>query len=624
MPDSRSESPRRRPLAARLWGGLDALRRALANLLLLALVVLLALAWWSTRPAALGERTTLVLELRGRLVEQSHDDVRSGAFGALGGALPAAPETRLRDLVAVIDRAAADPAVTQVLLLLDDFDGAGLPALREAAAALARLRAQHKTVYAWGSSYDQRRYFLAAQADRVWLHPMGEVAIEGYGGTRNYYKETFERIGVTAHVIRAGRFKSFGEPYTRTEPSPEALEEEKFVYDALWASYREGVERARKLAPGTLAALIDALPERLAAAGGDTARLALDAGLVDGLKTKDEVRAALAASGAPDEPSHSFRQVAFDDYLARVPAPARGDAVGVIVAEGEIVDGEAPSGRIGGVSTAALIRRARDDEHLKAIVLRIDSPGGSALGAELIRRELELTRAAGKPVVVSMGDVAASGGYWISLAADRVYADADTITGSIGVIALLPTAEGTVEKIGLHTGGYRTTWLAGAYDLRRPLDPRFERVVQLSVDSTYERFVGLAAAARKLEKPAVDAIAQGRIWTGRQAQERRLVDRTGSIADALADARERARLPAAAPFVYIEEAGGPLARLLAWARRAAAGAIRASLGDSLASPTAELAAWLRLAAPALGGADAARIAGSAPGRPSAHCLCSAP
>ncbi len=236
--------------------------------------------------------------------------------------------------------------------------------------------------------------------------------------------------------------------------------------------------------------------------------------------------------------------MSFDDYLRRLKPQRDGDAVAVVVAEGEIGDGEAPPGRIGGLSTAALIRKAREDEQVKALVLRVDSPGGSAFGAELIRRELELTRAAGKPVVVSMGDLAASGGYWVATAADEVIADAATVTGSIGVFTLLPTAEKTLDKLGVHTGGVTTTWLGGAYDPRRALDPRFAALVQSSVDHTYADFIAKVAAARKRTPAQIDAVAQGRVWTGAQALQRGLVDRLGSYGDALQSAACAASCPA--------------------------------------------------------------------------------
>ena len=322
------------------------------------------------------------------------------------------------------------------------------------------------------------------------------------------------------------------------------------------------MEKARKLPEGSIAKGIEELPQALAAVGGDPAALALKAKLVDGLKTRDELRAMMMERGAKDADSKSFAQVSFADYLSRQKPKMVGDAVGVVVAQGDIVDGEAPVGTVGGLSTAALIRKAREDDAIKSIVLRVDSPGGSVFGSELVRRELELARNAGKPVVVSMGNVAASGGYWISTSSDAVLADEATITGSIGVFGLLPTIDKTMAKIGVNTGGVTTTWLAGAGDPRRPLDPRFEAVMQSAIDRIYTQFTGKVAAARKMTPEAADQVAQGRIWTGAQALERKLVDRLGSFRDALAEAAKLGKLGADHRVVYLERDPGKLAKFL--------------------------------------------------------------
>ena len=470
-------------------------------------------------------------------------------------------QTRLRDVVGALDWAAQDAAVERVLLMLDDFSGAGLPTLREVAAAIERVKAAGKQVVAWGSSYDQRQYYLAAHASEVFLHPMGAVSMEGYGRLRNYYRDAFERLGVSANVVRVGKYKNAAEPFFASAPSRETLESEAFLYDAMWGLYTQGVERARKLPEGTVARAIDALPGSLKAVGGDAARLAVQNKFVDGLKTRDELRQLLVERSVADEAGRTFRQVRLAEYLAHVKPPEGGDQIGVIVAEGEISDGSAPPGSIGGRSTAELIRKARDNERIKALVLRVDSPGGSAFGSELVRRELEITRAAGKPVVVSMGDLAASGGYWIAMAADQVIADEATITGSIGVFGMLPTGTGLMEKASLRTGGYATTWLATAYDPRRDLDPRFVELVEASIGRIYTDFTTRAAAARKTTPEKIDEVAQGRVWTGKQALERGLVDKVGSFRDALRQAAALAKLDEQAPVRWIEREPGRLQRL---------------------------------------------------------------
>jgi protease IV len=322
------------------------------------------------------------------------------------------------------------------------------------------------------------------------------------------------------------------------------------------------VEAARKLPAGHLVRLIDELPQRLAEAGGDAAKLALAAKLVDRLVTPEQLRELMLANGASDDEGKTYRQVRLADYLPLVQPREGKNAVAVVVAEGSIVDGNAPPGQVGGRSTAELLRRAREDKDVKALVLRVNSPGGSAYGSELVRQELEHLRQAGKPVVVSMGDVAASGGYWISLAADEVLADPGTITGSIGVIGLMPVARDALEKLGVNNAGTGTTWLAGAYDIQRGLDPRLKAMMQASIDHRYGDFVAKVAAARKKTPQAVDAVAQGRIWTGAQALEHGLVDRLGRLDDALQAAARHAKLEGDWRVSYVDASASRLERLL--------------------------------------------------------------
>jgi len=615
------DKPRRGWLAT-LFGGLwwlvDGTRRVVVNLLFLLLVAALLFAWIGRGAPTLRDKTVLVLDLAGPIVEQRSGSARDSLLVQVQGRQDR--QLRLRDILAGLDAAARDDRIAAVLLLPDELTGAGLATQREVAAAITRFRASGKKAVAWASSYDQRQYYLAAHADEVYLHPMGMVVLEGYGRLRNYYRDAFDRLGVSANVIRVGRFKNAAEPYFANAPSAETLESEGAVYGAMWALYTEGVEKARKLPAGSIAKGIDALPAALAAVGGDVAKLALQTRLVDGLKTPDELRQSMLERGALDAKSKTFRQIALQDYLRHVKVRHDGDAVAVVVAEGEIVDGTAPAGKVGGVSTAELIRQARDDEKVKALVLRVRSPGGSALASELVRRELEITRAAGKPVVVSMGDVAASGGYWISLAADEVITDPATITGSIGVFGMLPTAEGLMDKASVRTGGSSTTWLGTAYDPRKALDPRFAEVVQSAIGRIYADFVARAAAARKTTPEKIEEVAQGRIWTGAQAKERGLVDRLGNFGDALAAARTRARLGDDARVIYIEKEGGRLQKLIGFFN-----------GSALAPVLAEALGWPGAAAPVVPGAvralqqDFAWLAALADRRqPFAavvHCLC---
>ncbi len=541
--------PLRRGFAA-FWRALDATRRAVFNLIFLLVVIAVLIAIFGGGAKPLQEKTTLVLDLQGPLVEETPGGVREAVLANVSGDVR--KTVQLRDVLAVLDTAAKDKHIGAMVLLLDDLEGGGLASLREVAAGIERFRASGKKVTAWGSSYNQRQYLLASKADEVFVHPMGAVMLEGFGRYRNYYRDALDKVGVTVNLLKVGTYKSFAEPFIANGPSEAAAEADRYLNNGLWTTYTTDVEKARKLPAGAIMASIDKLPELIEAAGGDIAKASLNAKLVDGLKTRDEIRQLMMARGAKDEDGNSFRQVSYSDYLARLHPARIGDAVGVVIASGEIGDGVAPAGAVGGLSTSRLIRQAREDKAIKAVVLRIDSPGGSAFGSELIRRELELTRAAGKPVVVSMGNVAASGGYWISTSSDEVIADAATITGSIGVFAILPTAEKVIDKLGIHTAGAPTTWLADAGNPLRPLDPRFAQVIQGSINHVYGDFINIAAKARKTTPEKINEVAQGRVWTGLQAKERNLVDRIGSYRDALASAAKRANLGADYRVAYIE------------------------------------------------------------------------
>ncbi|MCU6435574.1 signal peptide peptidase SppA [Undibacterium sp. Jales W-56] len=533
-----------------VWRTLDFGRRLILNLLLLALLIAIAIGIFSGSAKKIDDKTALLLDLKGTLVEQNAGNLRDNVLAEAQGT--AKKSTQLRDILTVLDAAGKDPKITSAVLLLDEMQGAGLPMLREVAAAIERFKANGKTVVAWGSSYDQRQYYLASHANEVYLHPMGNIMLTGFGRYRNYYRDALDKIGITVNLLKVGTYKSFAEPYIANEPSAAATEAESFLYNAMWATYTGDVEKARKLPAGSIMQGINQLPELLQATNGDVAKMALNIKLVDGLKTRDELRQLMIGKGVKDDQSKSFKQVGFDDYLARQIPKFLGDAVGVVVASGEISEGMAPAGSIGGLSTANLIRKAREDEQIKAIVLRVDSPGGSAFGSELIRRELELTRNAGKPVVVSMGNVAASGGYWISMSADEVIADATTVTGSIGVFAILPTAEKALDKIGVHTGGTTTTWLGDGFNPLRPLNPKFGEVIQASINHIYDDFTTKAAKARKTTPDKIDAVAQGRVWTGQQAKERGLIDTVGSYGDAIKSAAARAKLGKDFRISYIE------------------------------------------------------------------------
>ena len=546
-----SQASKRGPVARALigiWDGMNFVRRLILNLLFffLLLLVLVVLAGGNRGLAPLDQRTTLVFAPEAVLVEQYTSDPMSRSLQASFGQGPA--EVQLRDVLAVLDSARQDPNIERVLLRVDRMGFSGFASIREIGAAIQALRDSGKQVVAFGERFSQAQYLLAAHADEVYLDPQGEILLLGLSGYRQYYREGLEgKLGVDVHLFKVGEYKSAAEPFVRNDASPEAKEADLFWRGDVWQRYLADVARLRGTTPDALTASIDNLPAGIAAVGGDAARYAVEQKLVDGLRTLEQVEDLLAERGEPDEDAPGgFRQVGFQQYLRHAEGPVqaadRRPQVAVVVAEGEILDGRQPPGRVGGESTAALLREARDDEDVRAVVLRVNSPGGAVFASELIRREVVALKAAGKPVVASFGDVAASGGFWISMDADRIYADPSSITGSIGIFGLIPTFPRTLAKIGVHTDGVATTPMAGAFDLARPLSPEAGQVLQSYIEKGYRDFIGGVAAGRGRTPEQIDAVARGRVWTGVQAMERSLVDEMGGLQAAIADAAARAEL----------------------------------------------------------------------------------
>jgi protease-4 len=478
-------------------------------------------------------------------------------------------EILLRDVLSIIKAAKKDPHITHLVLNTDGYNAPGMASTREIAAALKDFKTSKKPVYAFADNYEQKQYLLAAQADKIFLDPEGAFFPEGLGRYRLFYREALQdKLGLDVHLFRVGEYKSAAEPYILDAASEESKQADLYWMNDIWQRYLQQVGKARGIAPEAISAAINELPQRLAAVKGDLAQLALNEKWVDGLKTAYEMEEYLVDQGvAFDDESGSFQQIDMIDYLGHVNsnkmAKPQSNAVAVVVAQGEIVDGEQPQGMVGGVTTSALIRAAREDEEIKALVLRVDSPGGSVFASEQIRREVELTKAAGKPVVVSMANVAASGGYWISMNADRIYADESTITGSIGIYGLMLRAPRTLEKIGVRSDGVTTTPWAGAFDMTRPLDEPTKQVVQSVIEHGYSQFIGKAAKARKQTPEAIDANARGRVWSGFQAKEKGLIDAFGGLQTAIDDAAARAKLGKNDYRVdYIEEPMSPFEQFL--------------------------------------------------------------
>ena len=631
MNQPRSRGPIAR-LFIGLWDAVNFSRRLVFNLLFLLVVfVLLAAMFGGGKLAPLAERSTLVIEPEGRLVEQYSCDPVSRAFArATNG--EDCREIRLRDVLRALDAARTDKRIDRVVLHLDELQPSGFASLRDVAAAIAKVKAGGKQVVAYGENFSQGQYLLAAQANKVYLDPMsqGGVMLEGLAGYRQYFRQGLQdKLGVDMHLFKVGEYKSAAEPYILDAASPESKEADLYWMNDVWQRMLADIGKARGLQPAALAANIDAMAEQVAGAKGDLAQMALQQKLVDGLKTREEVEDLLAEGGEADDTAEGgFRQVDLDTYTqhldgALAPADMR-PQVAVVVAEGEIAGGDLPPGQVGGESTAALLRSARDDDNVKALVLRVNSPGGEVFASEQIRREVAALKAAGKPVVVSMGDVAASGGYWISMNADRIYADPSTITGSIGIFGLFPTADRALDKIGVHTDGVGTTKYAGAFDVTRALDPGVGAIVQSVIDKGYRDFTGKVAQARGRSVEQVDAVARGRVWSGEQAKERGLVDAFGGVEAAVADAAARAKLgkPETWQVRYIEESAKPFEQWFGGlvSSHAGLGLLRASgIGEALLLQhvTSQAATPLRFVENALKQRGSVRVT------PLAHCFCSA-
>jgi protease IV len=528
-----------------VWRGLDALRKVLHLILLLALFVLILSALRYGAPHV-PRTAALVVHPRGQLVEQLSIDPLSRAIAQARG--ESIGQSSLWDLVDSIRSAASDSRIKVLYLDLDDFEGAdGLPPLQELAGAIRAFRASGKKVIAFATSYMRDQYFIAAQADEVYLDPLGYVLIDGYGRYPMYYKSLLDKLGVDVNVFRVGQYKSAVEVFTRTSMSPQDREESLGYLNALWRSYQQGVTSVRRLPADAVTRYVDSLPQTVSAANGATAQVALRAGLITGIATRQQIEKRLIQLVGSDDSDGTFRAIDASDYVRIAhermnranPARAR---VGVIVAAGDIVDGSQPPGTIGGDSLAKLIREAREDDDIRAVVLRVDSPGGSVNASDEIYQELRALEASGKPLVVSMGSYAASGGYYISSPARQIWASPATITGSIGIFAVVPTFGKTLGKIGVDVDGVGTTPLSGLQQLDRPLTDQARTLLQAFVDHGYSEFLARVAAGRHKTTDQVNEIGQGRVWAGADAAKIGLVDHLGSFEDAVAAAAHLAKL----------------------------------------------------------------------------------
>lgn len=532
---------------SRFFSGLLSIYRTLRsivfNLVFLLLLLLLASPFLPQPQLPIPAQSALVLDPVGIIVEQRTlmspvDQVLNETTGADDSG-----EVLLQDVLDAIESARTDNRITAMVLITDNLQGGGFSHLRDIAEAMQRFRDSGKSIYAWGGNYNQAQYYLASVADQILLNPMGAVDLEGFGSWQLYYRDALDKLGINAHIFRVGEYKSAVEPYERNDMSPAARANYSQLLGDLWGVYLADVAARRNLDTAAINNYINRIDEHLVDHGGNTALMAQAQGLVDRVENRPDSLSWLQDTIGKD--GDSFRGIDYESYLARVrhrTDPLAANKVGVIVASGEIQDGEAPQGSIGGDSMSSLIRSAREDASIKALVLRVDSPGGSVYASEVIREELAAFKQSGRPLVVSMGSVAASGGYWIATPADEIWASPATITGSIGIFGVLPTLEGTFEKLGLHIDGVGTTELSGAGAVGRPLSPLLESSLQEVIEHGYASFLALVADARNMSTEDVDRIAQGQVWSGQTALELNLVDKLGSLDSAIASAAGRAGL----------------------------------------------------------------------------------
>lgn len=522
------------------------------GLVLLFLMLFFAALWaaMSARPTVgAGQRGALVLRIDGPVVEQPSQPTASQIFS--GGGAP--HEYRLRDVVQSLRAAATDKRVPAVVLDLDIFAGGGQTALAQVGEALDQVRKAGKPVLAYATAYDDDSYQLASHASEVWLNPLGGVIVTGPGGTELFYKGLMDKLGVTANVYRVGTYKAAVEPFIRNDMSPEAKQALSGVYGAMWETWQQEVKKAR---PKADLGYIGDPNGRIAAAGGDMAQAALKAGLVDhvGDRTAFGNRVAEIAGTRDGDVPGSFRKIDYQSWATANPVEDDDGQIGIITVAGDIVDGDAGPGNAGAETIVRSLNDALGDRNLKALVLRVDSPGGSALASERIRQAVLAAKAKGLPVVVSMGNLAASGGYWVSTAGDKIYAEPSTITGSIGVFAILPSFQRTLGKLGVGVDGVKTTPFSGEPDLMRGPSPEVAQLLQSGIDSTYRRFLGVVGAARHMAPEQVDRIGQGHIWDGGTARQLGLVDAFGGLDDAVREAARRAKLdPGKAKAIWIEK-----------------------------------------------------------------------
>lgn len=527
------------------WRVLNFVREMVLNLFFIFLVLVGVGIWMQIGNGSNSEQTArgaLLLDISGVIVDKPSTNHRLGALGRqlFGASSDRLQENSLFDIVNAIRQAKDDRNITGIVLDLKNFTGADQPSMRYIGKALREFRDSGKPVFAVGENYSQGQYYLASFANKIWLSPQGQVDLHGFATNGLYYKTLLDKLKVSTHVFRVGTYKSAVEPFIRDDMSPAAREADSRWIGELWQNYLHTVSANRQISPQQLFPGAQAIIDGLTSVGGDTAKYALDHKLVDALASSADVEKALTKQFGWSKTENNYRAISYYDYSLKTPADT-GSTIAVIFANGAIMDGEETPGNVGGDTTASQIRDARLDPKVKAIVLRVNSPGGSVNASEVIRAELAAARAAGKPVVVSMGGMAASGGYWISTPANYIVASPSTLTGSIGIFGVINTVENSLSSIGVHSDGVSTSPLADI-SVTKALSPEVQQMMQLSIEYGYKRFITLVADARKRTPEQIDKIAQGHVWTGEDAKANGLVDSLGDFDDAVAKAAELAKL----------------------------------------------------------------------------------
>ncbi|EAN3582374.1 signal peptide peptidase SppA [Salmonella enterica] len=527
------------------WRVLNFVREMVLNLFFIFLVLVGVGIWMQIGNGSNSEQTArgaLLLDISGVIVDKPSTNHRLGALGRqlFGASSDRLQENSLFDIVNAIRQAKDDRNITGIVLDLKNFTGADQPSMRYIGKALREFRDSGKPVFAVGENYSQGQYYLASFANKIWLSPQGQVDLHGFATNGLYYKTLLDKLKVSTHVFRVGTYKSAVEPFIRDDMSPAAREADSRWIGELWQNYLHTVSANRQISPQQLFPGAQAIIDGLTSVGGDTAKYALGHKLVDALASSADVEKALTKQFGWSKTENNYRAISYYDYSLKTPADT-GGTIAVIFANGAIMDGEETPGNVGGDTTASQIRDARLDPKVKAIVLRVNSPGGSVNASEVIRAELAAARAAGKPVVVSMGGMAASGGYWISTPANYIVASPSTLTGSIGIFGVINTVENSLSSIGVHSDGVSTSPLADI-SMTKALSPEVQQMMQLSIEYGYKRFITLVADARKRTPEQIDKIAQGHVWTGEDAKANGLVDSLGDFDDAVAKAAELAKL----------------------------------------------------------------------------------